>query len=322
MTRLARALRKAETVPPEPRVLAAGPLGNVVTYTGTTLTARVGADANALVVLNRIAFPDTRTLKLEEAGKRALFGWACRSALGQDPGLVDAVSRRREHALRVLSTGPANPATPAREVHWLRLRLEPEWLLAAGHGNKANAYETGLALHGTYGWPVVPGSALKGLAAAWASSATSGVTAEDLRRVLGSPRPREPLTPGRPAAGGSSPAPVAARGTVRFLDAIPDGRPVKVLADVLTPHAKPYYEDLANGTPFPAPPAEYHNPVPVTFLTVRGGYAVDLYGTDEQDIGLAARWLEQAGEDLGAGAKTAAGYGYFAVTWAHRQGLS
>jgi CRISPR/Cas system CMR subunit Cmr6 (Cas7 group RAMP superfamily) len=306
-------------MPPEPPLGAAGPFGTVIQLVGDRLARELGSDANALVMLNRVAFLDARgnrPLKLEEKGKRALFGWACRSSLGQDVTLVKAVSRRREHALRVLSGTPgASPDESKGTLCCLRLRAEPEWRLAVGHGNKANAYETGLALHGTYGWPVIPGSALKGLAAAWASSESSGADAQDLLRVLGSPRPGAPLSAGGSAAPvGASPAARARQGTVRFLDAIPDGNPVAVLTDVLTPHVKPYYDSLASGTAAPVPPAEYHNPVPVTFLTVRGGYAVDLYGPDEKDVALAAEWLINAGDELGAGAKTAAGYGYLALT--------
>jgi CRISPR/Cas system CMR subunit Cmr6 (Cas7 group RAMP superfamily) len=306
-------------MPPEPPLGAAGPFRAVIQLVGDRLARELGPNANALVMLNRVAFLDTRgnrPLKLEEKGKRALLGWACRSSLGQDASLVKAVSRRREHALRVLSGTPAaGPGASEGTLSCLRLRAEPEWRLAVGHGNKANAYETGLALHGTYGWPVIPGSALKGLAAAWAASEWSGADAGDLLRVFGGPRPGTPLSPGGPtSSGGASPGLRARQGTVRFLDAIPDGEPVTVLADVLTPHVKPYYDSLAAGASVPVPPAEYHNPVPVTFLTVRGGYAVDLYGPDEKDVALAAEWLMKAGEELGAGAKTAAGYGYLALT--------
>jgi CRISPR-associated protein Cmr6 len=299
-------------MPPEPPLAAVGPFGAVVRLAGERLGRETGPDANALIMLNRVAFlapRRDRPLKLEEKGKRALFGWGCQNSLGQDQRLVDAVSRRREHALRALSGTPAGSPAAQGTLCCLRLRAEPEWRLAVGHGNKANAYETGLALHGTYGWPVIPGSALKGLAAAWASSELSGVDAGDLQRVLGGPRPGA-----SPPAGGQASAGGARQGTVRFLDAIPDGQPVTVLTDVLTPHVKPYYDSLADKAATPVPPAEYHNPVPVTFLTVRGGFAVDLYGPDEKDVGLAAEWLIEAGDELGAGAKTAAGYGYLAIT--------
>ena len=141
-------------------------------------------------------------------------------------------------------------AARPRPWHFIRLRAEPEWRLAVGLGNGANAHEIGLALHGTYGWPVIPGSALKGLAAAWAAS-SGGIDADVIRRVLGTPRRDDVRAPAVDPAG-------AARGDVRFLDAIPAGQPVTVEADVLTPHVKPYYDGAAAGTP--VPPANITTP--------------------------------------------------------------
>jgi CRISPR/Cas system CMR subunit Cmr6 (Cas7 group RAMP superfamily) len=283
---------------PEP-VRAAGPLGTLFRSADGRLDGPSGDGANALIMLNKLAFFDVGARKLDDVGRRALLRWACEEALGQAApmtprgaagGLMAAVSARRAAALHALAEAP--------RCH-VRLRAEPEWRLAVGLGDKANAHEIGLALHGTYGWPVIPGSALKGLAAAWAAS--SGVGQGDIVRVLGGPRPGDSGSP-------------AGQGSVRFLDALPLGRPVTVAADVLTPHVKPYYDSIATGASRPVPPAEYHSPVPLMFLTVRGPYAVDLYGSCENDLGLAAEWLAKAGDELGAGAKTAAGYGYLALT--------
>jgi CRISPR-associated protein Cmr6 len=249
---------------------------------------RFGAGSNALIMLNRVGIYEVGKPGQSDAGKRALVRWACEQKLGQHAELVAAVQRRRDLALRIMRSDKGH-----RPCHFVRLLATPEWRLAAGLGNNANAHEVGLALHGTYGWPVIPGSSLKGLALAWAR-ASSEVKPDDVERVFGTTKHA---------------------GSVRFLDAIPADQPVAVEADVLTPHVKPYYDSVANGSPHPlVPPAEYHNPVPVTFLTVRGTYAVDLYGPDQQDLKLAAEWLRQAGEELGAGAKTAAGYGYLAMT--------
>lgn len=279
---------------PDP-VRAAGPLGSVFTVVDGRLRGPSATEANALVMLNRLAFFDTHSGRLDDGGKRALLGWACTQKLGQSDGLVSAVSRRRKAALDALGGSGCH----------VRLRAEPEWRLAVGLASQVNAHEISLALHGTYGWPVIPGSALKGLAAAWAMSPDSKADPDDVVRVLGGPRPGT----GRP--GGDGPA--AAMGSVRFLDAMPDGRPVAVLADVMTPHVKPYYDSMAVPSAAPVPPAEYHNPVPLTFLTVRGAYAIDLHGAGEKDLGLAVEWLMRAGDEFGAGAKTAAGYGYLAM---------
>ena len=99
-----------------------------------------------------------------------------------------------------------------------------------------------------------------------------------------------------------------------FLDALPAAGPAPVAIDVLTPHVKPYYDSTAAGSRKPpAPPGEYHSPVPVYFLTVTGPYAVDLVGRDPDHLEFAAGWLIDAGAELGVGAKTAAGYGYLTL---------
>ena len=294
------------------QIPASGPLGSVFAINRERHDGRdtyqldgrlePGPDSNALIMLHRIAFFDEGAGKLHDGGKQALLRWACEHKVGQEDHLVSEVASRREAALRALSTGP-------QSRHHVRLRARPEWRLAVGLGDNANAHEIGLTLHGTYGWPAIPGSALKGLAAAWATS--SGADPTDVWRVLGGPRNDVPYPPAPPAESGLREKPPAARGTVCFLDGIPAGKPVIVEADVLTPHVKPYYDGAVAGRL--VPPAEYHNPVPLTFLTVRGTYAVDVYGASSMDVSLAAEWLTRAADELGAGAKTAAGYGYLSL---------
>src|SRR5579875_263171 len=277
------------------KIPAAGPLGSVVAWDGRCVVPdgsyRVGGfrfGASALIMLNRVAFFDAHAGRLDDGGKRALLSWACEHKLGQDGSRVAAVAHRREAALRALSGVPRR-----KQRYHVRLRAEPEWRLAVGLGDNANAHEIGLALHGTYGWPVIPGSSLKGLTAAWAAaSLDSEADRVAVRRVLGTPRrdvapePADADAAGPGGRGGRKPD--AERGTVCFLDAIPAGQPVAVEADVLTPHVKPYYDSIASGAEGKAiPPAEYHNPVPVMFLTVRGAYAVDLYGRSSEDVDLA-----------------------------------
>ena len=273
---------------------AAGPIGSLIELrkrNGRDEPWRLGGKAalgkgsSPLVVLNRVAFFDPVKGKLHDSGKQELVRWACSHQLGQDADLIASVTARRDAALRVLSS----------RRHVVRLRVVPEWRLVVGFASTANAHEVSLALHGTYGWPVLPGSALKGLAAAWA--VTSGMAKhDDIGRVLGTPR-LDAATERENA-----------QGTVCFLDGIPAGVIVAVEPDVLTPHVKPYYDGVAAGRP--VPPAEYHNPVPVLFLAVRGSFFVDLHGDSRDDTEMAADWLIQAGDDLGLGAKTAAGYGY------------
>jgi CRISPR type III-B/RAMP module RAMP protein Cmr6 len=280
----------------------AGPMGHVVKWgrvspggnrperdelAAVASGRQLDGNTNALIMLNRLAVYEvdakTGQVALPVGGKKALLLWACQQQLGQDANMVKDVAQRRQLALDALDReGGQRP-----RCH-LRLTATPEWRLAVGLGNQANAHEIGLLLHGTYGWPIIPGSSLKGLARAWAESPEAEIEEEVLHRVFGT---------------GSH------EGTVRFLDAIPAEGPVKVEANVLTPHVKPYYSPSGEI----APPAEYHNPEPINFLTVCGPYAIDLYGPSRDDLDLAAYWLKQAGDQLGAGAKTAAGYGYLKV---------
>jgi CRISPR-associated protein Cmr6 len=279
----------------------AGPLGRVIESDGTVIKPRTGyqlmADANALIMLNRVALLDNGRLTDKAL---PLLRWAAAMRLGQQPELIRNVAARRARALDALR---------ASGLAVVRLRAEPEWRMAVGLGSKVGAHEIGLSLHGTYGWPVIPASSLKGMASAWAVA--SGASEEQIWQVMGAPQP-----PGRMQKA------VAEQGSVCFLDAIPGGGRVTVTVDVLTPHVKPYYDTTMSGSQAaPVPPAEYHNPVPVNFLTVSGAFAVDLYGLDAGLVNLAAEWLTAAAQEQGAGAKTAAGYGYLTVTRLHdRQG--
>lgn len=255
----------------------AGPLGKAIQISA------LGREASPLILLRRVAAVDHKGV-LDEKAQLALLQWAEKTDLGQDPALVQRATGRRERALAELRD---------RGHTVVRLRAEPEWRLAVGLGNRANPHEIGMSLHGTYGWPIIPGSSLKGLTATWAAQVT-GADSPDFRRIFGS---------------------TDCRGSVRFLDAIPAGEPVSVVLDVLTPHHQPYYTSTAPGSGRdPEPPAEYHNPVPVHFLTVTGAFAVDLVGRVADQVRQAARWLIDAGDELGAGAKTTSGYGYLTVS--------
>jgi len=148
--------------------------------------------------------------------------------------------------------------------------------------------ETSIRLHRIYGFPVIPGSALKGVARAYA------------KLIEG----KDENDPTFAEVFGKSP-PKAQAGKVIFFDAIPaNSANLTLELDVMNPHYAPYYQ----GT---APPADYHNPVPVFFLTIGPGSAF-LFAVASREEKLAAqaqKWLIRALTKMGIGAKTVAGYG-------------
>lgn len=242
--------------------------------------------ANAQVILHRVAFLSGGTIWAD--GRSALLNWAAQTNLGQDPTLVAAVAERRARAVAALVADQG-------QVEHRRILVRPQWRLVTGVGDRNNPHEVGIALHGTYGWPVIPGSTMKGAIRAWATLPGNNIDEQLVSKVLGTP----------PGAGDPH------SGRVIIMDALPAGEPVTVRLDVVTPHHKPYYTDR-KGTP-PTPPAEWHNPEPSGFLTIAGGsFAVDLIGPAD-DVSLVADWCAGACDDLGIGAKTGAGYGYLNI---------
>ena len=207
--------------------------------------------------------------------------------------------------------------------------------LLIGHGN-ASAIDVGLMVHHTWGVPVIPGSALKGLVAHYVDATYGpvepgkkpweqhdderarvdyqGVTwnrrriergpGAIYRALFGAPDAREDATMRERGFEAG-----AAAGLVTFHDAlyvpgsIPDNKPFA--ADVLTVHQKGYYDSSGQ-----SPPNDYDSPNPVAFLTVRPKcrLLLALSGPSEWTE-LAAQLLADALKNWGVGGKTAAGYG-------------
>jgi CRISPR-associated protein Cmr6 len=255
----------------------------------------------------------------------------------------------------------------------LRFDLKTESRLMVGLGAES-VLETAITLHRIYGFPVIPGSALKGLARTWALlelAATLGVPAlgyeqfqaykgpkvenkrqtplnrleallevnldtEDqsqrkaLRNDLNALQREQPV---REVSGNILGMELedfrndhtvqefravfgclGQAGSAIFFDAIPVRVP-QLVADVMNVHYPDYYRDENGKTP----PSDDQNPNPVSFLAVAAGAAFRFaVGARRQsnldDLTCARRartWLEQALCEVGAGAKTSAGYGYW-----------
>lgn len=179
-------------------------------------------------------------------------------------------------------------------VNYLHMQAVSRVIVGLG---AESVLETSIRLHRIYGFPLIPGSALKGLARSYAEL-VDGKNESD---------------PTFAHVFGQSP-PNASAGKVIFFDAVPaDPNSLQLDLDVMNPHYSQYYQEGD------VPPADYLNPVPLFFLTIASEseffFAVACWDTQippEKQKHLAQQaqsWLQAGLQQLGIGAKTAAGYG-------------
>ena len=207
--------------------------------------------------------------------------------------------------------------------------------LLVGHGN-ASAVGVGITVHHTWGVPVIPGPALKGLAAHFVDAVYGpdnperppweqqdderlradyqGVTRRGrriergpgivYRALFGAPDAHEDDAMRKRGFDAGATA-----GLVTFHDAlyVPSSaaQDKPFACDVLTVHQKTYYDSSGGSLP-----NDYDSPNPVTFLTVRPGARLlfALSGpADWTEFG--ERLLRDALDGWGVGGKTSAGYG-------------
>ncbi|MNC44855.1 hypothetical protein D3C75_937790 [compost metagenome] len=159
--------------------------------------------------------------------------------------------------------------------------------------------ETNLAVHRNYGVPYLPGTALKGLAAHYASEILgekhSGLRkdGQDYAVLFGHQENS---------------------GFIRFHDALitPDTAEASFRHDVLTPHHQNYNGSLSSDK-HPAP-RDDDSPSPIPFLTAAGDFRIALscegFSEDTASwLKLAQMILSAALQHEGIGAKTSVGYG-------------
>lgn len=172
------------------------------------------------------------------------------------------------------------------------LRLQTESRFVTGLGRE-HPVENGFAWHSMLGTPYLPGSGIKGLVRAWGAE-WGGALEELLTEVLGSQTRDQSRT--------------EQAGSVIFFDAIPLA-PVKLEIDVMTPHYSEYYQEGK-------PPGDWMNPTPIPFLVVAQGMPFQFSFAPRTSIGkghmeIVETWLRESLQWLGAGAKSAIGYGRF-----------
>jgi CRISPR-associated protein Cmr6 len=192
--------------------------------------------------------------------------------------------------------------------------LEIAGRMIVGLGSE-NVLETGIRLHHTFGMPIIPGSALKGLAAHYCDHIWGLADAkfrkptkeedEGYRKYLKGigPKPEDNLH--RLLFGTTDDS-----GCIVFHDAwyVPNSASKPLALDVMTPH----HPNWLDGS---VPPSDFDSPIPVPFLSVAGRFriAVTWNGPEHGDVEhwkkLALSLLKQALAEWGIGGKTSSGYG-------------
>jgi len=157
----------------------------------------------------------------------------------------------------------------------------------------ATVLETHVTLHRVYGVPYIPGSALKGLARAYAENLIDDsekfLSDEQIHWLFGNPD-------------------ASSAGQLDFQDAwwVPKGSPLCL--EVETPHHKDYY-----GTAGKVPATDFDDPTPLQQLAVQGGFFLSIAG-DAFPAQLAMAVLKKALQDWGIGGRVNADYGRFDKT--------
>ena len=157
--------------------------------------------------------------------------------------------------------------------------LKKRMRMGAGQSGLA----TSVRLHGTYGAPIIPGKALKGLMREY--------TAAEQRDALY----------------GSS----ALAGSFDVLDAlwVPGSADSSLVKDIITPHHKAYHSPKPGVAP--AWPTAFDEPEPVPVLAVQGSFLFAVVSPDTAFAEIVMAHLHGALENMGIGARTGSGYGYF-----------
>lgn len=172
--------------------------------------------------------------------------------------------------------------------------------MIVGLGSEA-VLETSITLHRTYGVPVIPGSALKGLASSYARRRLEGdgwrKGGKDHTILFGN---------------------TESAGYVTFFDALyvpgsgfrKGATPQALWPDVITVHHPKYYMG-------DEPPADWDSPTPVYLLSATGRYLIALGGPEEW-VNAALSILDLALAEEGIGAKTSSGYGRMRIEGMNR----
>lgn len=175
--------------------------------------------------------------------------------------------------------------------------MKSDWHWVTGLGNN-HPLENGFSWHHTLSMPYLPGSSVKGLVRAYCE--LQQLPAQRLKQWFGSEH-KDPTQNETDTQAGE----------LVFFDAIPCG-PADILPDTMTPHSGDWLQEGSKGQ---TAPADWHDPIPISFLVCRNltllfSVAKASHSAmPDAELDEVMQMLQEALGYLGAGAKTAVGYG-------------
>ena len=245
--------------------------------------------------------------KLMRAALRPLY----EAATNPHPGLLlqrglakhdDDPDIKAEHVKRICR-GTADPFYRRAYARWTRATADTSRFRSVSLKLKTRLFigltgggmlETGCAISRPHGTPYIPGSSVKGVVAAHARERLDE-SGDTFRELFGA-RPTED-------------SPDALSGLIAFHDAwwVPGSAERPLVEEVVTTHHPAYY--AGEGA---TPATDFDSPIPNAQVAAQGEFLFVVGGPSEW-LDFAQRMLVSALTTNGAGAKTRAGYGLFAI---------
>lgn len=196
--------------------------------------------------------------------------------------------------------------------------------LIVGHGGES-ALESNIALHYLYGFPIIPGSSIKGVTRHYLEeqySKDQNLSEIDIFKPIGDDLSCAKFIEQtnlkkfiKLVFGESADSDEKSEGEIVFMDAWPEDLTDLLEVDVLNPHYKEYYETEGSH-----PPSDTLSPKPHYFLAVRKDKRFSFYirystavlnRQDKALLNCTRLAMVNALKDYGIGGKTGASYGYF-----------
>jgi CRISPR-associated protein Cmr6 len=208
---------------------------------------------------------------------------------------------KREHLEDIAELNKSSPPNYEllKERHFFNegygFTLQTSTRLIIGFSGGNSVFEVGLSLHPLYGFPIIPGSALKGITRHYCEE--RDIDKNIISKIFGNEDDKEKT-----------------EGEVIFMDAWPEQWPEDgiLTLDIMTPHYSKYYQGRK-------PPSDDENPVPILFIAVKEKvkFRFCVFPTlrckDKNLVNQAKNYLISALKEYGIGAKTGSSYGYFTI---------